>query len=115
MLEGSPFVSARFWSNSLKRIGQGQECTDRNGGHYHRNCHVFQNLSGGRTVNLCSLDQISRDILNSGNVNDHHIADLLPAHQDNQSPEAVGGGIGQCPVKCTAVHHLTEAARYNPG
>ena len=26
-----------------------------------------------------------------GNVDDHHVADLLPAHQDDEAPEAVGG------------------------
>ena len=25
----------------------------------------------------------------AGDVNDHHVADLLPAHQDDQAPEAV--------------------------
>ena len=52
-------------------------------------------LSFGGSIDLSCLDQFSRDILDTGNVDDHHITDLLPAHQNDQSTETKGGGIRQ--------------------
>jgi len=50
---------------------------------------VPERLPGGSAVDLRGLDQIVGHGLQSGDVDDHHIADLLPAHQYNQTPIAV--------------------------
>ena len=39
------------------------------------------------TVDLRGLNEISRDILDTGDVDNHHISDLLPAHNSNETPE----------------------------
>ena len=49
------------------------------------------------------LQHIGGQGLQAGDVDDHHVADLLPAHQDDQAPEPVGRLIGQgaAPVAST--------------
>src|SRR5699024_4765554 len=46
-------------------------------------------------VDLGGLDQVAGDALEAGHINDHHVADLLPAHQDDQADEAVALVQGQ--------------------
>ena len=48
-----------------------------------------QDLPAGGTVDLGGLDQVAGDALQAGHIDDHHVADLLPAHQDDQADEAV--------------------------
>ena len=79
----------------LEGVGQCQEGADGDRRHYHGNGNTLQNLSFGGSIDLGCLDQFSRDILDTGNVDDHHITDLLPAHQNDQSPETKCGGIRQ--------------------
>ena len=75
----------------LEGVRQRQEGADRHAGHDHRDFDFEQNLAACCTVNACGLHQIHRHILQTGNIDDHHVADLLPAHKDDQPPEAVGG------------------------
>ena len=57
-----------------------------------------QGLPAGGAVDAGGLQHLAGNVLKSGDVDDHHIADLLPAHEDDQAPEAVfrlhqdGGG-----------------------
>ncbi len=95
MLDGSPFCKGKVLVKSLKELVSVRS-TDSDGRHDHRNDHMLQKLSFVRTIDLCSLDQFTRDILDSRNVNDHHITDLLPAHQDHKAPESVNRRICKC-------------------
>ena len=72
----------------LEAVGQRQEHADRNRRHDVRNRDLPQRLPLVGAVDLCRLEHILRHRLKSCNVNDHHIADLLPAHEDDQAPEA---------------------------
>ena len=56
---------------------------------------MAQQLTVRRTVDLRRLDQLARDVLDAGNIDNHHITDLLPVHQNYESPESVGSGIGK--------------------
>ena len=47
-----------------------------------------QRFPGGSAVDLGGLDDVLRHALDPGDVYDHHVADLLPRHQDHQAPEA---------------------------
>ena len=47
-------------------------------------------LAAGGTVNLGSFQHIFGNRLQTGNVDDHHVTDLLPGNQNHQTPEAVG-------------------------
>ena len=42
-----------------------------------------------RAVDLCGLDQVSGYGLQPRDIDDHHISDLLPRHQDDQAPVAI--------------------------
>ena len=42
-------------------------------------------------VDLGGFDQVAGHTLQAGHIDDHHIADLLPAHQDDQAHEACLG------------------------
>lgn len=75
----------------LEAVGQGQERADGDRRHDVRDCDVPERFPAGRTVDLCGLQHILRDCLQACDINDHHIAYLLPAHEDDQSPEAVFG------------------------
>ena len=48
-----------------------------------------QGLPLGGAVDLGGFDHILRHGLKTGDVYDHHIAHLLPAHKDDQAPETV--------------------------
>ena len=48
-----------------------------------------EGLPAGSAVDLCGLEHILRDGLQTRDIDDHHIADLLPAHQYDEAPEAV--------------------------
>ena len=41
---------------------------------------MAQQLTVRRPVNLCRLDQLTRDVLDAGDIDNHHITDLLPVH-----------------------------------
>ena len=75
----------------LKAVGQGQEGADGHAGHNHGNFDLEQDLAVIGTVDLGGFDQVAGHALQAGNVNDHHVADLLPAHQDDQTDET---GLG---------------------
>ena len=75
----------------LEGVGQGQEGANGDGRHDIGNDDVPQGLPLGSTVDLRSLQHIHRHRLKSGDINNHHIADLLPGHKDDETPEAVGG------------------------
>ena len=44
---------------------------------------------------LRGFDQIQRHVLQASNVDDHHVTDLLPAHQNDKAQEAVRGVQGK--------------------
>ena len=79
----------------LEAVGQGQEGADRDRRHDHGDLDLEQDLGGSRSVDLRGLDQVSGNIVEACDVDDHHISDLLPAEQDDHAPEAVEGGQGQ--------------------
>ena len=78
----------------LKAVGQGQEGADGDAGHDHGQLDLEQDLAVRSTIDLGSLDQVAGHALQTGHVDDHHITDLLPAHQNDQTDET-GLGI-QC-------------------
>ena len=73
----------------LEAVGQRQEGADGDGRHDVRDGDMPQGLPAGSAVDLCGLEHILRDGLQTRDINDHHIADLLPAHQYDEAPEAV--------------------------
>ena len=75
----------------FEAVGQGQEGADGHAGHDHGNLDLEQDLAVVGTVDLGGFDQVAGHALQAGNVNDHHVADLLPAHQDDQTDET---GLG---------------------
>ena len=75
----------------LEAVGQGQERADGDRRHEVRDCDVPERFPAGRTVDLCGLEHILGDGLQAGDINNHHISDLLPAHEDDETPEAVFG------------------------
>ena len=76
----------------LEAVGQGQEGADGHTGHDHGNLDLEQDLAVVGTVDLSGLDQVAGHALQSGHIDDHHVADLLPAHQDDQT-DKTGLGI----------------------
>ena len=79
----------------LEGVGQSQEGAGGDGGHHVGDDDPEQRLAAAGTVNFSGLQHVSGDGLKPGNVNDHHVADLLPGHQNDQTPEAVGGVGGE--------------------
>ena len=75
----------------LEAVGQRKEHADRDRRHDGGDDDIGQRMPAVGAVDLGRIDQIVRHILQAGNVNDHHVADLLPGHQDDQAPEAVFG------------------------
>ena len=74
----------------LEGIRQREERAGRDGGHDVWDDDLRQRLPAARAVDLRGFQHILRYGLQSRNVNDHHIADLLPGHEDHKAPEAVG-------------------------
>ena len=72
----------------LEGVGEGQEHTDGDGGHHIGDFHLDQGLPAGGAVDPGGLNQRAGDGLKTCNVNDHHVTDLLPAHQNNHAPVA---------------------------
>src|SRR5699024_7063173 len=79
----------------LEAVGQRQEGADGDAGHDQGHLDLEQDLAAGGAVDLGGLDQVAGDALEAGHVNDHHVADLLPTHQDDQADEAVALVQGQ--------------------
>ena len=96
--EGTAACQRQVLIKQLEAVGQGQENADGEGTHHVGDGDLPQHLPAVGTVDTGGLQHILRNGLQTGDIDDHHIADLLPAHQNNQSPEAIDGGIGQCPV-----------------
>ena len=44
---------------------------------------------------MCIRDRIQRHVLQASNVDDHHVTDLLPAHQNDKAQEDVRGVQGK--------------------
>ena len=76
----------------LEAVGQGQEGADGHAGHDHGNLDLEQDLAVVGTVDLSGLDQVAGHALKASHIDDHHVADLLPAHQDDQT-DKTGLGI----------------------
>ena len=79
----------------LEGIGQGQEQANGDGGHHVGNLDLEEDLAGGGAVDPGGFDVIRGNGLQARDIDDHHIADLLPAHQDDHAPVARGGVQGQ--------------------
>jgi|GEM_PF-6808603 len=73
----------------LESVGQGQKRADGDGGHQHGQFDIAKRLPGGSAVNGGGLAQLSGNGLKAGNVDDHHVAGLLPEHHHHQAPEPV--------------------------
>ena len=79
----------------LEGVGQSQEGADGNAGHNHGDLDLKQDLLGVCAIDLGGFDQIQRHVLQASNVDDHHVTDLLPAHQNDKAQEAVRGVQGK--------------------
>ena len=79
----------------LEAVGQGQEGADGHAGHDHGNLDLEQDLAVVGTVDLSGLDQVAGHALQAGHIDDHHVTDLLPAHQNDKAQEAVRGVQGK--------------------
>ena len=55
---------------------------------------MAEGLPGPGPVDGGGLGQVPGDVLDAGDVNNHHVADHLPVHHRHQPPEAVPGGEG---------------------
>lgn len=100
----------------LKGIGQGQEGADGNGGHHIGNGNLPQRLPAVGAINACRLQHILRYALQPCHINDHHVTDLLPAHQYDQAPEAVFGlqyHAGAVFDQNTIEDHAPDVAQHN--
>lgn len=100
----------------LEAVGQGQKYADGDGGHYVGNDHLPKGLPAVGTINGGGLQHIPGHGLQPGNVDDHHIADLLPGQQNDEPPEAiggVGGKIGVVGVEDTVEDHLPDIPQHH--
>lgn len=79
----------------LESVGHRQEAAHRHRRHHQRDDDPAHNLTVRCAIDLRGLDQISRQALEACNVDDHHIANLLPAHQNDHAPEAIDRRRGQ--------------------
>jgi len=75
----------------LERIGKGHKQGDGYGRHNQWNDDSSQCPHRARTVDFCRFKNVVGDILNTGNKDDHHVADELPVAQNDQAPESVFG------------------------
>ncbi len=71
----------------LEAVGQRQEGADGDEG-MTMGMLIFRQAPRVGTVDLGGLDQVAGNALQAGDVDDHHVTDLLPAHQDDQPDEA---------------------------
>ena len=78
----------------LEAVGQAEEQADGDGGHQVGQLDLPEDLPLGGAVDAGGLQIVPRDGLQAGDIDDHHIADLLPAHEDDQTDEAVGSMEG---------------------
>ncbi len=91
IMKGRPAVSARFWSKSLKPLVRDRNVQMVIDGMMF-GIVMFQSVFQLDAPSIFGgLQHILRDCLQACDINDHHIAYLLPAHEDDQSPEAVFG------------------------
>ena len=72
-------------------MADGQKCADRNRRHDQWDGNVFKDLPRIRAIDLGCFDQFCRDTLDPRDINDHHITNHLPIHQNDQSPKTVFG------------------------
>ena len=79
----------------LEAVGQGEEGADGHTGHDHGDLDLEQDLAVVGTVDLGRLDQVAGHALQAGHIDDHHVTDLLPAHQDHQAHKTSLGVQGQ--------------------
>ena len=75
----------------LEAVGQGEEHADGDGGHHVGDGDLEQGLGLGGAVDAGGLQHVLGHRLEPGDVDNHHVADLLPAHEDDEAPEAVFG------------------------
>ena len=78
----------------LKAVGDGQEQADGDRRHQIGNLNLPERLPCRSAVNLGGLDVVRRNGLQTGDVDDHYVADLLPQGQDDKAPEASSGVKG---------------------
>ena len=109
--EGLSAGKGQVLIEELEAIGKGEEGADGDGGHHVRDGDPPKGLPAAGAIDLGRLQHIIRDSLQAGDINNHHIADLLPAHEDHKAPEAVlrlqkNGGIitGENTVKDHGPH-----------
>lgn len=73
----------------FKAAGQGEKGTDRNRRHHRGKNNAFEANPAVCSVDLGRFDQVTVDRLDSGDVDHHHISDILPVRQGNEPPEPV--------------------------
>ena len=83
-----PGSQSQVLVEQFEGIGDGQEQTDGDGGHNHGQLYLEQGLHGRCAIDLSCFHQFRRNVLKTCHVNDHHVTDLLPSHQDDQTPVA---------------------------
>ena len=91
----------------LEAVGQGQEGADGHAGHDHGDLDLEQDLAVVGTVDLSGFDQVAGHALQASHIDDHHVADLLPAHQDDQTDET-GLGIQRQQGLLQVCQHAVE-------
>ncbi len=85
-----PPVESKILVKELEAVRYGKERADGDRWHDIRYSYLPQCLPLGCAVDSGGFQHILRDSLQSGYVNYHHIAYLLPADQNDQPPESVG-------------------------
>ena len=74
----------------FKAVGNSQEQANGNGWHQVRNLYFPQSLPCSGSINLSCFKIIAWNRLKAGNIDDHHVADLLPERQDDHAPKSCG-------------------------
>ena len=87
-MRGSAAGKGEVLVEQLKAVGDGQEQADSDGRHQVRDLNLPKRLPCRGTVDLGGLDVVGRNGLQTSDVDDHHVADLLPQGQDDKAPEA---------------------------
>lgn len=80
----------------FEAVCQRQEHADRDAWHYGRNDDLEQRCPAVCSVNGSRFQHVAGDVLDCSNVDDHHVSDVLPVHEDDKAPEAVFGIGEQC-------------------
>ena len=79
----------------LETVGHGEERAHGDARHHQRDDDLEHGLRAACAVHGSRFEHVGGQRLHAGDVDDHHVADLLPTDQDDQAPEAVLLVIGE--------------------